>query len=64
MAEPQVQQASVMRNLEDADLVGEFSPLRPVGQKYFSRVLDVLKTGKTLETEIEVLGLRSGILPS
>lgn len=64
MAEAEVRQASVMPNLEHADVVGDFSALRPFGQDYFFRVLDIVKAGKILETEIEVLGLRSGTLPS
>ena len=64
MARAEVQQASAMRNLEDADLVGEFSALKPFGQDSFFRVLDILEAGRILETEVEVLGLRSGTLPS
>ncbi len=57
-------QASTMQNLEDADVVGEFSALKPFGHDYFFRVLDVLKGGRVLETEVEVLRFRSGTLPS
>ncbi|CAD6567228.1 MAG: hypothetical protein ASARMPRED_000553 [Alectoria sarmentosa] len=63
MAGAEVQQASAMRNLEDADLVGEFSALKPFGQDSFFRVLDILEAGRILETEVEVLGLRSEVPP-
>ena len=53
-----------MQNLEDADVMGEFSALKPFGQDFFFRVQDVLKAGRILETEVEVLRFRSGTLPS
>lgn len=57
-------QASTMQNLEDADVAGEFSTLKPFGHNYFFRVLNILKAGRILETEVEVLGFTSGTLPS
>ncbi len=57
-------QASTMQNLGDADVVGEFSALKAFGNDHFFRVLDVLKGGRILETEVEVLRFRSGTLPS
>lgn len=63
-AEVEVQQASVMRDLEDTDVLGGFSPLKPFGQDYFFRALDIWRAGRTLETEIEVLELGSSTLPS
>ena len=48
-----------MQNFEDADVVGEMSAPRAFGQDYFFRVVDVLKPGRILETEVEVLGFGS-----
>ncbi|KAF6218388.1 hypothetical protein HO133_005735 [Letharia lupina] len=52
-----------MLNLEEADVMGEFSALKPFGHDYFFRIVDVLKAGKILETEVEVLRLRSANSP-
>lgn len=53
-----------MQTFEDSEVVGEFSALKQFGQDYFFRVLDTLKAGRILETDVEVLGLRSGTLLS
>lgn len=60
MTETEAHQASTMYISEDADAVGESSILNPFGDGYLFRVLDVLKPGGFLETELEVLGLKSG----
>lgn len=52
-----------MQNSEDVDLVGEMSSPKSYGQGQFFRVLDALKPGRILETEVEVLGLRSSTPP-
>ena len=53
-----------MQNLEDTEAVGRFSAPVPFGNAYFSRFLDVVKTGGVLETEIEVLDHSPGIVLS
>ena len=53
-------QPSTMQNVQDINIVGESSILKPFGQGYFYRVLDTLRPGRNLETEVEVLELGSG----
>ena len=49
-----------MQNFEDADVGGEMSAPRAFGEDYLIfRVVDVLKPGGILETEVEVLGFGS-----
>lgn len=60
MFEAEVDQASSMQSSEEADVMGEFSALKPFGHDDFFRIVDVLKAGKILETEVEVLRPRSG----
>lgn len=53
-----------MQNLEDADVVEETSAPGQHGQDCFFKVVDILKPGRTMETEVEVLGFRSSALSS
>ena len=53
-----------MQSSEDADDLGEMSALTSTGQDYSFKVVDVLKPGGVIETEVEVLGFRSSALPS
>ena len=45
-----------MQDIQDSETVGEYSTPLPIGKTYFSRHLDVVRTG-VLETEIELLTL-------
>ena len=51
-----------MQDSEDADGDGELETMMYIGQGYLLRVVDVLKPGRIIEIEVEVLGLRSSTL--
>lgn len=55
---------AAMQNPEDADVVEEMSAPGQNEQGYFFKFVDVLKPGRTVETEVEVLGFRSSTLSS
>lgn len=64
MVEAQAGSASIMQNLEDVEVVGDFSAPIPFGETYLSRFQDIVRGDRVLETELEVLDPRSGTVLS
>ena len=50
---------STMQDFRDVDGDGELETMMYIGGDYLLRVVDVLKPGRIIEIEVEVLGLRS-----
>ena len=53
-----------MQNIEDARVLGVTSVSKPFGHGDSFRILNTLKPGRILETEVEMLGFRPSALPS
>ena len=54
----------MMQDGEDARIMEETSVSKPFGHRVSFRILNVLKLGRVLQTEVEMLGFHPSALPS